>query len=112
MRRLLYGKMFAHPQRLAPGEALARMDALLRGDGFHTTLPHLIGYSFPAGDLPVPATIAWGTRDALLLPTQARRARRRLPGARHIWLHGCGHVPMSDDRDQVAAAILRGSAAQ
>jgi len=112
MRRLLYGQMFAHPQRLAPGEALAQMDVLLRGDGFHATLPHLIGYSFPAGDLPVPATIAWGTRDALLLPTQARRARRRLPGARHIWLHGCGHVPMSDDRDQVAAAILRGSAAQ
>ena len=64
------------------------------------------------GRPPVPATIAWGTRDALLLPTQARRARRRLPSARHIWLHGCGHVPMSDDRDQVAAAILRGSAAQ
>jgi pimeloyl-ACP methyl ester carboxylesterase len=58
----------------------------------------------------VPATIAWGSRDALLLPTQARRARERLPNARHVRLHGCGHVPMSDDPDQVAAAILRGSA--
>ena len=28
MRRLLYGQMFAHPQRLAPGEALAQMDVL------------------------------------------------------------------------------------
>ena len=60
----------------------------------------------------MPATIAWGTRDALLLPTRARRARLRLPGARHIWLRGCGHVPMSDDDHPVAAAILRGSAAQ
>lgn len=58
----------------------------------------------------MPATIAWGTRDALLLPTQARRARERLSSARHVWLHGCGHVPMGDDPDQVAAVILRGSA--
>jgi pimeloyl-ACP methyl ester carboxylesterase len=111
LRRLLYGQMFAHAERMTPAEALAHMDMLLQGDGFHATLPHADGYEFPAGELPVPATIAWGTRDALLLPTQARRARERLPGARHVWLHGCGHVPMSDDPEQVAAAILAGSAA-
>ena len=110
LRRLLYGQMFAHAEQMTPAEALAHMDMLLQGDGFHATLPHAGGYDFPAGDLPVPATIAWGTRDALLLPTQARRARERLPGARHVWLRGCGHVPMSDDPAQVAAVILEGSA--
>jgi pimeloyl-ACP methyl ester carboxylesterase len=110
MRRLLGVQMFAHPEALTPGQALAHMDVLLRGEGFHATLPKAGGYDFPAGDLPVPATIAWGTRDALLLPTQARRARARLPNARHVWLRSCGHVPMSDDPDQVAAVILRGSA--
>jgi pimeloyl-ACP methyl ester carboxylesterase len=109
LRRLLFGQMFAHAERMMPAEAIAHMDMLLQGDGFHATLPHADGYEFPAGDLPVPATIAWGTRDALLLPTQARRARRRLPSANHVWLRGCGHVPMSDDRAQVAAVILRGS---
>jgi pimeloyl-ACP methyl ester carboxylesterase len=59
----------------------------------------------------VPVTIAWGTRDALLPPTQARRARRLLPRARHLWLRGCGHVPMSDDPVQVAGVLLDGSAA-
>lgn len=108
-RRLLYGQMFAHPEAMTPAEALAHMDMFLHGDGFHATLSNLDGYEFAAGDLPVPATIAWGTRDALLLPTQARRARERLPGARHVWLRGCGHVPMSDDPDQVAAVILSGS---
>jgi pimeloyl-ACP methyl ester carboxylesterase len=111
MRRLLYGQMFARADAMTPAEALAHMDMLLQSDGFHATLPNAEGYDFPAGDLPVPATIAWGTRDALLLPTQARRARERLPNAHHVWLRGCGHVPMRDDPDQVAAVILRGSAA-
>jgi pimeloyl-ACP methyl ester carboxylesterase len=110
LRRLLFGQMFAHAERMTPAEAVAHMDMLLQGDGFHATLPHADGYEFAAGDLPVPATIAWGTRDALLLPTQALRARKRLPNATHVWLRGCGHVPMSDDPDQVARVILRGSA--
>jgi pimeloyl-ACP methyl ester carboxylesterase len=111
LRRVLYGQLFARGERMTPAAALGHMDMLLQGDGFHATLPHTARYDFPAGDLPVPATIAWGTRDALLLPTQARRARERLPGAHHVWLRGCGHVPTSDDPDQVAAVLLRGSAA-
>jgi pimeloyl-ACP methyl ester carboxylesterase len=111
LRRLLFGQMFAHAERMTADEALGHMDMLLQSDGFHATLPHTDGYEFPAGDLPVPATIAWGTRDALLLPTQARRACARLPNARHVWLRGCGHVPMSDDPEQVARVILEGSAA-
>ena len=107
----MYGQLFAHPEAMTPDAALAHMDMLLQGDGFHATLPGAEGYDFPAGDLPVPATIAWGTRDALLLPTQARRARERLPNAQHVWLRGCGHVPMGDDPEQVAKVILRGSAA-
>ena len=63
-----------------------------------------------AGPVRVPVTIAWGTRDGLLLPSQALRARRVLPEARHLWLRGCGHVPMSDDPAQVAAVLLSGSA--
>src|SRR5207248_1149190 len=43
----------------------------------------------------VPTTIAWGRRDLLLFPHQARRARRALPGARFVALPGCGHAPMA-----------------
>jgi pimeloyl-ACP methyl ester carboxylesterase len=47
-----------------------------------------------------------------LWPTQALRARRALPEADHIWLRGCGHVPMSDDPDLVTRVLLEGSAAE
>jgi pimeloyl-ACP methyl ester carboxylesterase len=110
LRRILYGQMFAHPERLTPGEAYDHLTTMLDGVAFHDVLTELDGHRF-AGEIRVPVTIGWGTRDGLLLPTQARRARRLLPGARHVWLRGCGHVPMSDDPDQVARLLLEGSAA-
>jgi pimeloyl-ACP methyl ester carboxylesterase len=109
LRRLLYAQMFAHPERLTPGQAYADLTTLIESKGFLETLAELDGHRFE-GEIDVPVTIAWGTRDALLLPTQALRARRLLPGARHVWLHGCGHVPMSDDPEQVARVLLAGSA--
>ena len=57
-----------------------------------------------------PATVAWGERDRLLIfSRQAPRARRMLPGARHVVLHGCGHVPTWDDPEQVARVLLEAS---
>ena len=65
---------------------------------------------FDHGDVPV--TVAWGTRDRLLLPRQARRARRVMPRATHVWLQGCGHAPFADDPSQVAEVLLAGAAAR
>ena len=109
LRRILCAQMFAHPERLTPGDAYANLVTMLDGKGFHDVLTELDAHRFE-GEISVPVTIAWGTRDGLLLPTQARRARRLLPGARHLWLRGCGHVPMSDDPEQVAGVLLDGSA--
>jgi pimeloyl-ACP methyl ester carboxylesterase len=109
-RRLLMAQMFAHPEHLTPGEAYGNVVTLLDGEGFLDTLAELDGHRFE-GEIHVPVTIAWGTRDGLLLPNQALRARKLLPGARHRWLRGCGHVPMSDDPAQVAQVLLEGSAA-
>ncbi len=57
----------------------------------------------------VPVTIAWGTKDRVLLPYQAERARKQLPDAEHVRLEGSGHVPMSDDVEGVVDVLLRGS---
>jgi pimeloyl-ACP methyl ester carboxylesterase len=58
-----------------------------------------------------PVTIAWGTRDRLLFPRQGTRLASRIPGARLVSLPGLGHVPMSDDPQVVAAAILEATGA-
>ncbi|GAA4810561.1 alpha/beta fold hydrolase [Nocardioides caeni] len=60
-------------------------------------------------DPSIPVTVAWGTRDLVLLPYQATRARKALPDATHVTLPKCGHVPMVDDVELVADVLLRGS---
>ena len=109
LRRILYGQLYARADRLAPAAAFRAMCVMLDGTGFHATLADSHGHRV-RGPLAAPATIAWGTRDALLLPTGALRARRAFPAARHVWLRGCGHLPMSDDPEQVARVLLAGSA--
>ncbi|UYM23147.1 alpha/beta hydrolase [Streptomyces albus] len=58
-------------------------------------------------DVPdVPVTVAWGSRDRILLRRQGVRAKQVIPKARLIRLPGCGHVPMNDDPALVARVIL------
>jgi pimeloyl-ACP methyl ester carboxylesterase len=107
-RRLAYGQMMTHGERLPAGAALAAARNLADSPGWDATLAAMSARTFEGGaDVPRPVTVAWGERDRLLLRTpQAARARGALPQARHIVLAGCGHVPMSDDPAQVARAII------
>jgi pimeloyl-ACP methyl ester carboxylesterase len=61
--------------------------------------------------VPVPTTIAWGTRDRILFHAQAAVARERLPQAHHVDLPGCGHVPMIDDPALVVRVVEQTAAA-
>ena len=66
--------------------------------GFRETLRGLEKRRFEDGAaVTVPVTIAFGSRDRVLLPGVARR-RDQLPAhTRWVSLAGCGHVPMFDD---------------
>ncbi|MQA83802.1 MAG: alpha/beta fold hydrolase [Streptosporangiales bacterium] len=108
LRTAFLGQIYARPWRLDPDAALATVEAFRRAPGFDVTLPNTFRYYF-WGVPRSPVTVAWGTRDRLLLPVQAERAREALPEARHVALQGCGHVPPSDDPDQVAEVLLAGS---
>ena len=110
-RVALLSQIYAKPWRLSPDDAMAAVDAFVDGPAFEPALAGFADYRFRDGDelRGVPVTIAWGTRDWLLIPRQAQRARRLLPWARHVALKGCGHVPCHDDPEAVAAVLLSAS---
>ena len=108
-RTLTVGHLIGRPWRMPAADAIRATHDLAGSPGFDATLPHVIDFDWTHGDLGVPVTIGWGTRDMLLIPRQARRARRRMPRARHVWLRGCGHVPTWDDPEQVAGVLLAGA---
>ncbi len=102
----------AHPSRLADEEVLGMVSSIRQAPMLFR-LATGFWYDFRGlGDLDVPITVAWGTRDLILWPRQVRLARAKLPKARLVPLPGCGHVPMSDAPELVAEVILDGSSAE
>jgi pimeloyl-ACP methyl ester carboxylesterase len=109
-RAVIDAAIVARPGKMSPEQAEGDARAFLGArDAVNVILadPPSFTEAIPAG---VPVTIAWGTRDRLLPPSQARVAKQRLPRARFVPLPGCGHVPMTDDPELVARVLLDGSA--
>jgi pimeloyl-ACP methyl ester carboxylesterase len=104
-RWLAFNRLVVDPRRLSADRVLDDTLALRRGKGFRPVARAARHYAFGAHTFAMPVTVAWGTRDAILPYRQAARARDLLPGANHVDLTGCGHVPMSDDPQQVADVI-------
>ena len=104
---LLYGR----PSRMTAEIMLADLASMVNAAGFDLVAEAGRDYVFAAPPPSVPVTVAWGTRDRILWPRQARRAAALLPRARHVWLAGAGHVPMIDAPEEVASLILQTCAA-
>lgn len=96
----------ANPLALPPEAAAEAIRNLAYCPGWDATYQHAIGWRWPGSDAPVPVTVAWGTLDAVLLPTQARTAERELPAARHVALRRRGHVPMWEAADECVELLL------
>jgi pimeloyl-ACP methyl ester carboxylesterase len=108
-RALVYGAIVSRPSRVSPEQAVHDMAAFVAArDALETVLAGMTNFS---GSVPadIPVLIAWGTRDRLLFPGQARLAKAQLPKARLVPLPGCGHVPMTDNPALVADVLLQGS---
>ncbi|MGC9542233.1 alpha/beta fold hydrolase [Streptomyces sp. UG1] len=105
----LTSTIYARPGRRSPESVVAETVGLARAQGFFETLRSGREVRF-TDDVPgIPVTVAWGSRDRLLVPRQGVRAKRIIPRARLVRLPGCGHVPMSDDPALVARVLLDGS---
>jgi pimeloyl-ACP methyl ester carboxylesterase len=74
--------------------------------GFETTLTATTSRHYISGPaIEAPVTVAFGTRDLLLLKHQSRHLDELPPSTRTVSLRGCGHVPMSDDPAAVVDVI-------
>ncbi|TDB92988.1 alpha/beta fold hydrolase [Actinomadura sp. 7K534] len=109
-RNAMFGMVYGRPDLIDMETLAGDARAMREARGFDATLRAGRTTRFLGSCADVPVTIAWGTKDRLLLRSQAIRAQRRLPNARFVWLEGCGHVPMADDPPQVAGVLLTGSA--
>jgi pimeloyl-ACP methyl ester carboxylesterase len=108
-RAVLTSTIYARPGRRSPEAVVAETLGLAHAAGFSETLRSGREVQF-TDDIPgLPVTVAWGSRDRLLLPRQGVRAKQIIPRARLVRLPGCGHVPMNDDPALVARVLLDGS---
>ncbi|MFF5408114.1 alpha/beta fold hydrolase [Streptomyces misionensis] len=108
-RTALTSTIYARPARRRPEAVVAETRALVEATGFEATLRAGAAVRF-TNDVPgLPVTVAWGTRDRILIRRQGIRAKQTIPHARLIRLPGCGHCPMNDDPALVARVLLDGS---
>lgn len=105
-RTLALSAIFGRPANMHPGYARRSMAAPGEATTFDQTLA-VASEAHGIKPVDVPVTIAWGTRDWLLFPHQARRWLAELPHARMVKLPGLGHTPMPDDPDTVIDVIRR-----
>jgi len=109
-RAVMDAAFVASPARMTSEQAVDDAYAFFRArDAVSAVLAERVTFT-DAIPPAVPVTIAWGTKDRLLPPSQARVALDRIPQARFRTLPGCGHVPMTDNPGLVAKVILEGSA--
>jgi pimeloyl-ACP methyl ester carboxylesterase len=109
MRAIAFREVIAFPRRLGPALALAQLQAAAGCRVPAGLVPEMLdtAVALEVDGIECPVRIGVGSKDRLFpSPEHHARLRRLLPEADWIELEGVGHIPMSDDPDQVSEAIL------
>ena len=106
-RTILLSGVSSRPWRADPAACAESLRLFAGAPGWEATLVELhADQPRELGSIKCPVRIVWGSRDTLLLPRQADRFVREIPGAELVRLPGLGHVPMGDDPETIADSIL------
>ena len=110
-RALVLGQTHGRPFRISPGYARMAIRAMGTSPGFGATMKATASRCYRSGPaIGAPVTVAFGSRDLLLLRHQSRHLGELPPGTRLGTLPGCGHVPMTDNPSAVTALITEAAA--
>jgi pimeloyl-ACP methyl ester carboxylesterase len=105
-RILVLGQTQGRPARITADYARMAIRAMANGQGFDAILEGTRLRCYRAGPpIDAPVTIAFGSRDFLLLKRRSRHLDQLPPGTRVGSLPGCGHIPMADNPGAVTALI-------
>jgi pimeloyl-ACP methyl ester carboxylesterase len=106
-RAVVLGQVLAHPARLTAAQARSVVRAAGTCPGFDATLKATARRRIHgAQQVTAPVTVAFGSRDVVLLRHQSRHLGELPPGTRSSTLPGCGHLPMTDDPARVTDLII------
>jgi pimeloyl-ACP methyl ester carboxylesterase len=100
------GQTFGSPTRVTAAEARAAIHDMGTGAGFGAALQGTADIHYEATrPITAPVTVAFGSRDHLLLPHQSRVLTELPPGTVVGRLPGVGHVPAAVDAPAVLALV-------
>jgi pimeloyl-ACP methyl ester carboxylesterase len=103
-RLLVLGQTHGRPGAVSPEVAREAIRTLGTSSGFDAALAATLHRHYRStGPIAAPVTVAFGSRDVLLLRRQSRWLRELPAHTRLLSLPGCGHIPLSDD----PAAVVR-----
>jgi pimeloyl-ACP methyl ester carboxylesterase len=106
-RRLVLGQIHGRPAGVDPDYARTLIRGMGTCPGFEATMRAARPIHYRAtSPVDAPISVAFGSRDFILLASLSRHVEQLPPGAKVTSLPGCGHVPMPDDPDAVAAFIV------
>jgi len=110
-RVLALGHIHGRAARVTPEYARGEIQDMGTSSGFDAVLAATARRRWATDSATrAPVTVAFGSRDLLLLPYQSRHLDQLPPGTHVDTLPACGHIPMSDDPRAVVALISRGTA--
>ncbi len=105
-RSVALAQIYGRPGRLTPEQARDAISAMARCPGFRPTERAIAHRHYRStAPLGAPVTVAFGSRDRLLLARQSRHVEQLPAGTTVAALPGCGHLPMTDDPAAVAGLL-------